>query len=55
MLAGEPSILTMIEDRGQPGHTQKTIGAPRIIHGSAACFPSSGNKLLTVFALLGSM
>jgi hypothetical protein len=55
MLAGEPSILTMIEDGGQPGHIQKTIGAPRIIYESPACFSFSGNKLLTVFALLRSM
>jgi len=55
MLAGEPSILRMIEDGGQPGHIQKTIGAPRIIYESAACFPFSANNLLTLFALLGSM
>jgi hypothetical protein len=36
MLAGEPSILIMIEE-GQSG-LSRTIGAPQIIHGSAACF-----------------
>jgi hypothetical protein len=54
MLAGDPSILTNDRSSGQSGHIQKTIGAPRIIYGSAACFPFCGNRMLTVFALLGS-
>jgi hypothetical protein len=38
MLAGEPSILSSIEEGGLAGRIQKTIGAPRIFHGSAAWF-----------------
>jgi hypothetical protein len=55
MLAGDTSILTNDRSSGQSGHIQKTIGAPRIIYESPACFSFSGNKLLTVFALLRSM
>jgi hypothetical protein len=37
MLAGEPSILTIIEEG--PTWPRKTIGAPQIVYRSAACFP----------------